>query len=102
MLAVPLTFLNPIFAILGAGMCVFASYYLFDLISRALFSKEFQPPSRHSSEWDATRRASDWFLSIPFLLVFVLFLFAFGEIGDCLGGRDVWKSGWQLCKRPED
>lgn len=102
MAALPMTYLHPIFATLSALTWVFVSYYLFDFFSRILFAKGFHPPTRFASEWDLTRRASDWLLLVPFLMVFVSLLFAFGEIGDCIGGRDVWKSGWELCESKQD
>lgn len=100
--ALPLTYLHPMYAVLSVLTWVFISYYLFDFLSRMLFAKRFHPPTRFVSEWDWTRRASDWLSFVPFLMVFVCLLLAFGEIGDCTGERNVWKRGWEICESKED
>lgn len=97
--ALPLSFLHPVFA-LGSGILSgYFSYYAFDALSRALFSKQFHPPARIPlPEWDDHRKWSDWLLLVPYVALFVYLLFAFGEVSDCLAGQDFWKSGWALCK----
>lgn len=101
-LAVVLSYVHPLFALLAALMCAFVSYYPIDVISRIAFNKEFQPPTRGASDWDASRRWSDWLLLLPWVLLFVNLLFVFGEVADCMHHKNIWKSGWSLCKSIPD
>ena len=71
---------------------------LFEFLSRRWFRKSFQPPTRsggtggdYRTEW------SDWLLFFPFVALMFLGLFALGEVGDCLGARDVWHGLPPLC-----
>jgi hypothetical protein len=98
MAALSLSLLHPLFALGSGFLCAYVSYCAFDAVSRSIFGKEFQPPLKiPTPEWDTTRKWSDWVLLAPFIVVFVFLLFGFGEIADCLGGQDFWKSGWSLC-----
>jgi hypothetical protein len=92
----------PDLALLAALMCALVSYYAVNLVSRVAFDKDSQPPTRGPSEWDVSRRWSDWLLLLPWLLLFVNLLFVFGEVADCMHQNNLWKSGWSLCKSVSD
>jgi hypothetical protein len=92
---VVLSLLHPIFALLAGLFCAYISYYLFNAISQFMFRKEFSPPSRAlglpEPAW------TDWLLFVPWIVLFVILLFTFGKLGDCLAGTNFWKGWFQFC-----
>jgi hypothetical protein len=90
-----LSIIHPILALLTGGFAVSVSLALFQSLSKYLFSKDFEPPSRvpglPSPAW------SDYLLFVPFVTLFVFILFFFGKVGDCLWGHDFWKGVFSIC-----
>jgi hypothetical protein len=101
-LAIVLAYVHPVFALLAVLLCALVSYYAVNLVSRVAFNKDFQPPTRGLSGWAVSRRWSDWLLLLPWVLLFVNLLFAFGEVADCMHDKNLWKSGWSLCGSVSD
>jgi hypothetical protein len=96
--SIPLSKLHAMFSLAALPLCAVASYSIFNGVSRALFKKEYQPPTRIGiPEWRPERRWSDWLLFVPEVLLFVGLLFLFGNVGDCMSHRHVWVSWWSLC-----
>jgi hypothetical protein len=90
-----LAVVHPFFTILAGPFSAGLTFRIFDVLSWRLFGKAFAPPSRvagmPSPAW------SDWLLFLPWILVFVALLFAFGEVGNCLGERRFWNGWVRVC-----
>jgi hypothetical protein len=98
MVALGLCFIHPLFAWLTLPFTAFCSLTLCEFLSRRWFGKRFDPPTRFGSPSEDYRTEwSDWLLFLPFVVLMFLGLSVLGEVGDCLGGRDVWHSSWPLC-----
>jgi hypothetical protein len=99
-LAAPLSYLSSVWAILAMPLCALVSYASFDLISRLLFRKSYQPPARITdSEMRNGRSWSDWLLFVPEVFFFLNLMFVLGGLADCLHGTHVWKGLISVCEK---
>lgn len=90
-----LSVFHPLFALLAGLFCALVSLRLFTAISRIIFKRDFNPPTRVPGlPWPLW---SDWLLFIPWVITFVALLFTFGEIADCLSKQDLWKNWFSIC-----
>lgn len=78
--------------LLASPFCFFVSYYVFNCFSLVIFKKEFYSPYKYVTEWDKTRKLSDWILWLPFLALGITLLFMFGGISDHIRNENVWKA----------
>src|ERR1700704_3444121 len=97
--AIPLSAIHPALALLSLPLCAIASYSLFNVVSRTLVKKPYQPPTRNAPEWCEERAWSDWLLFGPEVVLFVSLLLLFGDIGDCLSHKHMWLSWWSICAK---
>ena len=89
-ISLALTPLHPILALLAFPLFIIFSYTLCNRISRLLFQKDYQPPSRGVPEWRIERRWSDYLLWALDLSLCLGLLFLLGHFGDVISNKTIW------------
>ena len=93
-LAIALSPIHTISALLSLPFTAAIAFFLCDIISHAIAGRQFVFPSKWGLNTDEERRLlawSDHFLALLCGLLTVLGLFVFGEIVDCVRHEDVWR-----------
>lgn len=94
-IGIVLSIIHPLFALMSGGFSAAISFILFQWLSRRLFGKDFNPPSKVPGSPSPTW--SDYCLFLPYAVLFVSILFFFGNIADCLWGTKLWNGWFSIC-----